>query len=87
MMANKSYNKGRRKEYKIVHEYEDLGCRISQRTAGSHSPIDVLAVDEENNKIFFIQSKPDNFSRKKEKELKEKNKGLNGTFEAEFLVV
>jgi len=55
-MANANYVKGRRKEYKIVNRHKALG-HISFRSAGSHSPIDVTAIDTKNKIIYFIQSK------------------------------
>ena len=42
----KIYKKGRRKEYKIV-----------QRTAGSHSPVDIIAINKLTKTIKLIQSK------------------------------
>ncbi|MFW6172492.1 MAG: hypothetical protein ACOC5T_01990 [Elusimicrobiota bacterium] len=85
-MPNKNYVKGRRKEYNICNEMKDKGCRISQRTAGSHSPIDVIAIDEINRIIYLIQSKPSSFSKKKEDKLYKENKNLQGLFEVRFEV-
>jgi len=58
-MPNKNYIKGRKKEYKIMKMFKEAGYDIAQRTAGSHSPIDIFAVDRKNKTIIFIQSKPD----------------------------
>jgi Holliday junction resolvase len=41
-MPNKNYVKGRKFEYKIKKEYEDKGYLVF-RTAGSHSPADLIA--------------------------------------------
>ena len=46
-MANKAYQKGRRKEYKVCNELKEEGYDIAQRSAGSHSPIDVWAINKD----------------------------------------
>ena len=43
-MPNKNYIKGRRKEYLIRDKLIKEGFDIVQRTAGSHSFIDVIAI-------------------------------------------
>jgi len=85
-MPNKNYIKGRKKEYKIVNDEKSKG-RISFRSAGSHSPIDIVSIDPEGKKIKFIQSKPDNWTEKQINCLIEKNKFFNGTYEVIFSVV
>lgn len=45
-MPNKNYLRGRRKEYKIMDELEKEGYPLVMRTAGSHSPVDVIAIKE-----------------------------------------
>ena len=78
-MPNKYYTKGRKKEYKIVKELRQEGYDIVQRTAGSHSHIDVIAIDMAKKEILLIQSKPNNFSEKATNRLLleiEKVKGL-----------
>jgi len=81
---NKNYVKGRRKEYKVCKMYKDAGWEIAQRSAGSHSPIDVFAINKKKKIIKLIQAKPDNFNA--DKILKELN-WLNGKFKVEFEVV
>ncbi len=84
------YQKGARKEYKIVKQFRDLGYDIVQRTAGSHSRIDIIAIDIKNKIIKLIQSKRTisnsmNFiDPKLKKQLEMENKDLNGVFEVEF---
>ena len=77
-MPNKNYVKGRRKEYKICKTLREKGYEIVQRTAGSHSPIDVIAIRK--GEILFIQSKPEGYSEKKY----EKWDWLNGEFKVKF---
>ena len=81
-MPNKNYVKGRRKEYKICNEFKDAGFDIVQRTAGSHSPIDVIAISRDTRTIFFIQSKPENHKLGKYEE----EEWLNGEFKVEFVI-
>ena len=86
-MPNKNYQKRLRKEYKIVNEYRAKGFEIVQRSAGSHSPIDVFAINIEEGIIEFIQSKPKSMSDKKKRELEFKYIGLNKSFVCRFRVV
>jgi len=82
-MSNPRYIKGRRKEWKIRRELLDQGFDIAQRSAGSHSPIDVFAIDRKTKTIMFIQSKPDGYKSKKYDEYE----WLNDMFHVEFKVV
>ena len=83
-MPNKNYIKGRRKEYAIVNKLKDEKYDIAQRSAGSHSPIDVFAISKTQKKIRFIQSKPNGYNSKK---IEEDLKWLNGHFTVEFEVI
>jgi len=79
-MPNRNYEKGRRKEYKIRNELIEEGYDIAQRSAGSHSPIDVFAICKKTKTILLIQSKPDDYDKK---EYEEYN-WLNGKFKVKF---
>ncbi len=70
-MPNKFYERGRRYENKIVNDFKTNGC-ISFRSAGSHSPIDVVGIDELSKTIYLIQCKTG--KKKFKKEQKEFNK-------------
>ena len=83
---NKNYVKGRRKEYKITKKYKDMGYEIAQRSAGSHSPVDVFAIDRDTRTIKLIQAKPDSMSDNAKKKIIEENKWLNGLFRVVFEV-
>lgn len=84
-MPNKQYIKGVRKERQIVNEARANGL-ISFRSAGSHSPIDVVTIDLMQRKIKFIQCKPDNMSSNKKFLLEQEMKELHGNFEVDFEV-
>ena len=86
-MPNKNYIKGRRKEYKIMNDLREEGYSIVQRSAGSHSPIDVFAINKEKKVIKLIQVKPDNFSKLNTKHLVELWEWLNGEFTIEFEII
>ena len=81
-MASKQYIKGRRKEWRICKELKAEGCEIAQRSAGSHSPVDVFAINKEKKIIYFIQSKPDGYKSKKYDEYD----WINDTFKVIFEV-
>jgi Holliday junction resolvase len=85
-MPNKNYQKGRRKEYKICKELKQQGWDIVQRTAGSHSPIDIIAINKLQKKILFIQSKPNDWSYKLISNFIKKYTWLNDQFSCDFLL-
>lgn len=85
-MPNKNYLKGRRKEYSIKWKLEELGM-IALRSAGSHSPIDVIGIDKERKIIKLIQCKPASMSEKAKQAIVEQNKGLQGHFIVTFEVI
>lgn len=85
-MVNKNYRKGRRKEYRICKELRKEGFDIAQRSAGSHSPVDVWAVDKENKKILLVQSKPESMSQNKIEELLEEHGDMSGEYDVEYTV-
>jgi Holliday junction resolvase len=84
--VNKLYQKGRNKEYQIVKRLKFEGFDICQRTAGSHSPIDIIAINKNERRILLIQSKPSNFSNSAEIRLLNECDWLNGVFNVEFRV-
>ena len=86
-MVNKNYQKGRAKEYRICNQLKEDGFIISQRSAGSHSPIDVFAIHKKKKKIVFVQAKPKSMSDKNKKKLADELDWLNGNFKVEFKVI
>lgn len=85
-MPNKNYVKGRAKEYKYVNMMRKKGF-IAQRSAGSHSPIDVFAINVKTKEIRLIQCKPDSLNSHQAQKIREKNKEMNGVFKVSFSVV
>lgn len=69
-----NYHRGRNFEYRIINEKKSQGA-TAFRSAGSHSPIDVVAIF--HNRIELIQAKAKNLRPKEisdiEKELTEAN--------------
>ena len=86
-MPNKNYQKGRNKEYQICNILKKEGYDIVQRTAGSHSPFDIIAINFLLKTIKLIQCKPSNFSMKNKEELENKYNWLNNAFRVEFEVL
>lgn len=84
---NKNYLKGRRKEYKIRDELRAEGFDIVQRSAGSHSPIDVFAINRLTRVIKLVQSKPESMPESERNKIREDLSWLNGGFRVEFEVV
>lgn len=86
--GGKIYAKGRRYEYKIVKQERARGCSIVFRSAGSHSPIDVISIDTTNHIIKLIQCKSGvSLSERAKYKIWKDNIKLNGTFEVKFFVV
>jgi len=87
-----NYQKGRRKEYKICDDLKKAGFDIVVRTAGSHSPIDIIAINKNLKVIKFIQSKrtlSENMDYIKEslkREIEIENHWMNNIFRCEFEV-
>lgn len=86
----KIYKKGARKEYHIIEKLKKEGYDIIQRTAGSHSKIDIIAISIKQKKILLIQSKRtlnedmDYIDQKLKNKIEAENKDLNGKFDVEF---
>ena len=81
-MPNRKYEKGRRKEYRIVNCLKDMGFDIAQRSAGSHSPIDVFGFKKSDKTIILVQSKPEGYKSKEYDDFK----WLNGKFDVKFVI-
>ena len=77
-----NYEKGADKERRIMNKFRDKGM-LSFRSAGSHSPIDVFALDIENKTIWLIQSKPKSMSDNAKQKIYDEIKKYMG----EYLVV
>lgn len=84
-MPNRHYEKGVRKERSIVNEQKILG-RLAFRSAGSHSPVDVVSIDTKEKIIRLIQSKPNDYAPIQIAKVMKFNEALNGTFEVIFIV-
>ena len=87
-MPNRNYKNGAKKEQRFAKKLRDVdGYSIAQRSAGSHSPVDIWAIHKEKKQIRLIQCKPKNYSKTKTETLLMENEWLNGTFEVSFEVI
>lgn len=84
-MGNKFYRKGYRKENMLVTKSKEQGY-LSFRSAGSHSPIDVVIIDHVNREIRLVQCKPSDYGQIPTDRLYEANKHLNGAYDVKFIV-
>jgi len=57
-VPNKNYISGRRAEYRAIRDIIARGAILAQRSAGSHSPVDVWAVMPDGS-VLMIQVKKD----------------------------
>ena len=82
---NKNYQKGVRFERALVNAAKKDGIKIAFRSAGSHSPIDVVIIDINAKEIEFIQAKTGTSNvPKKDKKIFE---NLAGYYKVKFKVV
>lgn len=83
---NKNYVNGRAREYRMMKQLKEEGYDIVFRSAGSHSPIDIVGIKRGMGtpRIILIQSKPKKFSKKKTKEISNSLNWLNNEFMVEF---
>lgn len=80
------YQKGARKEYQIIKRLLLNGADIAQRTAGSRSPFDIIAIWKKDKIIKLIQSKNLKLGKEEYKKLKRDNEELSGCFHVSFEV-
>ena len=83
-MPNRNYINGANKERKIVNAARERGA-VSFRSAGSHSPIDVIII--EGSTIRLIQSKPKSMSQAKKDALQAQYGHLEGDYKVTFEVI
>ena len=81
-----NYTRGRSKEYRTCNALRKQGFDIVQRTAGSHSPFDIIAIRFSDMKIKLVQCKLGKFSENEKKKLYSENTKLNGKYEVRFKV-
>lgn len=88
-MPNLNYKRGADKERKLVNKARKEG-KIAFRSAGSHSPIDIVIVDYSSKHIILAQCKhsmklrgaiPPELKEKLENEWKP---NIDGTYSVEF---
>ena len=84
-MPNSNYIKGVKKERKIVNDARAEGL-LSFRSAGSHSPVDVVIIDAQKKEIELIQCKPESLGEKQKSLLYEALKYVEGVYVVSFKV-
>ena len=82
-----NYNNGRAKEYRIMNKERARGIKYVIRSAGSHSPIDIVSIDVNERVIRLIQCKSKSMGEAAREALRQENNLLNGTFQARFEVI
>lgn len=83
-MPQTIYRKGREKEYKLCKELRLEDFDIVQRSAGSHSPIDIFAIHRRKKLIKFIQSKGPKLEEYRKKKILKDMEYLSGVWMVEF---
>ena len=80
------YKRGRAREYKIMNRLKEKGW-LAIRSAGSHSPVDIVAINEKTREIWLIQVKPKSMSQSMKDILIAQSQAYNGFFKVRFGVV
>lgn len=78
-MPNRNYINGRAKEYRVMNKFKQEGL-VAFRSAGSHSPIDVIGINPLSKQIFLIQCKPKSMSDNKAQAILNDLKKLEGFY-------
>ena len=78
-----NYQKGANEERRIVNSFREKGW-IALRSAGSHSQIDVVAINSTTKEIKLIQSKKGYLSPKEASSIGNEGLTLNGTYSVTF---
>lgn len=80
-MGYRNKQKGYRREQRLMKKYRNLGW-IALRSAGSHSPFDVIAIHPQLKQIKLFQCKGGkSYSENFLKKMKESMKFYDGTYE------
>lgn len=80
-----NYSNGASRERRFVNRLKEEGF-IAFRSAGSHSPIDVVAIHKESKMIYFIQCKPRRMSPNAKRRLQAQYSWLDDVFHTQFKV-
>lgn len=84
-MVNRRYRKGYEYERKLVNKERDKG-NVSFRSAGSHSPIDVISIDHRNKRIELVQAKAgESYTDSKKAKIQAENSYLEGKYDVVFI--
>ena len=82
-MPRTNYQRGADKERRIVNKLKKEGY-LTARSAGSHSIIDVWAINPQYKMVKLIQSKLGGVSHNQANKLMEEGTKLNGVYVVEF---
>lgn len=82
-----NYKRGADKERRIVNRFREAGY-LAFRSAGSHSPIDVFALNPKTHEIILVQSKLGKFlSNPAREKIIQEGKKLNGIYTLSFALM
>jgi len=78
-----NYERGADKERRIVNRFKKRDW-VALRSAGSHSPIDVIAIDPKEKEIKLIQSKLGYLAPSQVTKILKDGEKLNGNYKVVF---
>ena len=81
------YKKGVRKEQELCRKLRSEGWDIAQRTAGSKSPFDIIAIQRSTGEIILIQCKSDKMPDSQKERIEKEHSWLTCDWSVRFEVV
>ena len=82
-----NYQNGANRERRVLHSLKEQGFDLVFRSAGSHSPIDLFALDIKTKQIWLIQCKPKSMSIKAKQKLELEINKFEGNFSVKTKVI
>lgn len=83
-MAKTNYERGRNKEYRIVKKLKARGFDVVVRSAGSHSPIDIWALDWIHKNLVLVQSKLGKLGKSEKERILKEGQEFEGLYSVSF---
>jgi len=75
-----NYKNGANRERRVIKYLQKEGFDLVFRSAGSHSPIDVFALDSRTKQIWLIQCKPKSLSSSGKSKIEDNIRQFEGCY-------
>jgi Holliday junction resolvase len=75
-----NYQNGANRERRVVNSLKEQGFDLVFRSAGSHSPVDLFALDIKTKQIWLIQCKPKSLSSNGKNKIEDSIRQFEGCY-------